>query len=199
MTACESQPCLTYPALSEPIQSRAREPCWGSLHVLLVKPRARPAPPPPVGASSAGLTRRGARYRFLGSAALCMCLVAEGAADVYYTFGVYCWDVAAGCVICREAGVSVLDTAGTPRQARRYTPARSSWPGPTPCTRSDGASLDTYTRSPGPMEPVWARTPAPPGQLIEPGAVKSFFSQSTPRDELVGYLLRCSTQGLWHD
>ncbi|XP_043231254.1 inositol monophosphatase 1-like isoform X3 [Amphibalanus amphitrite] len=51
-------------------------------------------------------------YRFLGSAALCMCLLAEGGADVYYTFGVYCWDVAAGCVICREAGGVVLDTAG---------------------------------------------------------------------------------------
>ncbi|KAF0302526.1 Inositol monophosphatase 1 [Amphibalanus amphitrite] len=50
-------------------------------------------------------------YRFLGSAALCMCLLAEGGADVYYTFGVYCWDVAAGCVICREAGGVVLDTA----------------------------------------------------------------------------------------
>ena len=41
-----------------------------------------------------------------------MCLVAEGASDVYYTFGVYCWDVAAGYVICREAGAVVLDTAG---------------------------------------------------------------------------------------
>ena len=50
-----------------------------------------------------------------------MCLVAEGASDVYYTFGVYCWDVAAGYVICREAGAVVLDTAGIHRDTSRST------------------------------------------------------------------------------
>jgi len=52
--------------------------------------------------------------RFLGSAALCMCQVAEGGCDVYYTMGVHCWDVAAGYVICDEAGATVRDTAGGP-------------------------------------------------------------------------------------
>ena len=42
--------------------------------------------------------------RMLGSAALNMCMVAQGGADAYYEFGVHCWDIAAGDVILREAG-----------------------------------------------------------------------------------------------
>ena len=41
-----------------------------------------------------------------------MCCVAEGAGDVCYTVGIHCWDIAAGAVICREAGAVVLDTSG---------------------------------------------------------------------------------------
>ena len=42
--------------------------------------------------------------RSCGSAALSMCLVAEGGVDVYYEAGVHAWDVCAGVVIVREAG-----------------------------------------------------------------------------------------------
>ena len=40
----------------------------------------------------------------IGSAALSMCMVAQGIMDVYYEFGVHCWDIAAGDIILREAG-----------------------------------------------------------------------------------------------
>lgn len=42
--------------------------------------------------------------RSLGSAALNLCAVAEGALDVYWEGGCYAWDVCAGWCILREAG-----------------------------------------------------------------------------------------------
>ncbi len=45
--------------------------------------------------------------RRLGSAALDLCLVAEGAADGYVEEGVHVWDYAAGALIAREAGARV--------------------------------------------------------------------------------------------
>jgi myo-inositol-1(or 4)-monophosphatase len=42
--------------------------------------------------------------RRLGSAALDLCLVAEGALDAYYEDGVHLWDWAAGALIAAEAG-----------------------------------------------------------------------------------------------
>lgn len=52
------------------------------------------------------------RVRALGSAALNMCFVACGRANAYYEFGIHCWDVAAGIVILKEAGGSVLGATG---------------------------------------------------------------------------------------
>ena len=48
----------------------------------------------------------------LGSAALSMCMVASGGADVYYENGIYCWDIAAGDIIVREAGGTTLSLTG---------------------------------------------------------------------------------------
>ena len=50
--------------------------------------------------------------RTLGSAALTLCYVAMGAADVYHTDNLYPWDVAAGVLMIREAGGVVIDTNG---------------------------------------------------------------------------------------
>ena len=52
--------------------------------------------------------------RALGSAALNLAAVAEGFADAYFEFGIHCWDVAAGALIVREAGGTVVDTTGGP-------------------------------------------------------------------------------------
>lgn len=46
----------------------------------------------------------GRGIRSLGSAALSMCLIAQGVVDIYYEAGVHAWDVAAGAVIVKEAG-----------------------------------------------------------------------------------------------
>lgn len=54
------------------------------------------------------------RIRTLGSAALNMCMVALGAADCNYEFGIHAWDIAAGDLIVREAGGVVIDPAGGP-------------------------------------------------------------------------------------
>ena len=54
----------------------------------------------------------GFSIRCLGSAALNMCLVANASAEVYYEFGIHCWDMAAGLLIAREAGCVVIDPSG---------------------------------------------------------------------------------------
>ena len=46
----------------------------------------------------------GRGVRSVGSAALSMCLIAQGAVDVYYEQGVHAWDVCAGAIIVEEAG-----------------------------------------------------------------------------------------------
>lgn len=50
--------------------------------------------------------------RCLGSAALNMAMVAMGAADANYEFGIHSWDVCAAELIVREAGGVVIDPAG---------------------------------------------------------------------------------------
>ncbi|GAB3591039.1 Inositol-1-monophosphatase SuhB [Corynebacterium faecale] len=45
--------------------------------------------------------------RRLGSAALDLCLLADGQVDVYYEHGLNCWDYAAGILIAEEAGALV--------------------------------------------------------------------------------------------
>lgn len=52
------------------------------------------------------------RIRALGSAALNMCMVALGGADVCFEFGIHAWDIAAGDIIVREAGGVCIDPAG---------------------------------------------------------------------------------------
>ena len=47
-----------------------------------------------------------------GSAALNLCSVASGAADLYYEFGIHVWDIAAAGVIAEEAGVTLMDPSG---------------------------------------------------------------------------------------
>jgi len=52
--------------------------------------------------------------RAIGSAALNLCHVAEGSCDAYFEYGIHCWDIAAGELICREAGAYVCDPTGDP-------------------------------------------------------------------------------------
>ncbi|XP_061725140.1 inositol monophosphatase 1-like, partial [Cydia pomonella] len=52
--------------------------------------------------------------RTLGSAALNMCMVALGGADLNFEFGIHVWDIAAGDIIVREAGGVCIDPAGGP-------------------------------------------------------------------------------------
>jgi myo-inositol-1(or 4)-monophosphatase len=47
--------------------------------------------------------------RLLGSAALNACYVANGCGDLYYEYGIHIWDMAAACLIAKEAGCIVCD------------------------------------------------------------------------------------------
>ncbi|HSA99818.1 MAG TPA: inositol monophosphatase family protein [Anaerolineales bacterium] len=51
--------------------------------------------------------------RRLGSAALDLCYVAAGRFDGYWEMSLNAWDVAAGGLICEEAGVRVTDVQGS--------------------------------------------------------------------------------------
>jgi myo-inositol-1(or 4)-monophosphatase len=63
------------------------------------------------GAIVADLLPRVRDIRRAGSAALDLAGTAIGRADLYYEFGVKRWDVAAGELICREAGLEVVELA----------------------------------------------------------------------------------------
>ncbi|KAM7445964.1 Inositol monophosphatase 1 [Porites harrisoni] len=65
--------------------------------------------------------------RMLGSAALNLCSIAEGSADLYYEFGIHVWDIAAAGLIVEEAGGVLLDPSGGPidLMARRVLAAGS--------------------------------------------------------------------------
>lgn len=63
------------------------------------------------GAVVADLLPRIRDIRRAGSAALDLAGTAIGRADLYYEFGVQRWDVAAGELICREAGLDVVQLA----------------------------------------------------------------------------------------
>lgn len=58
------------------------------------------------------LVRLAHGFRSLGAAALNICMVALGGADVYYEYGIHAWDYAAGEFIVREAGGYTCDPAG---------------------------------------------------------------------------------------
>lgn len=49
-----------------------------------------------------------------GSAAIDLCHIASGRADGFWEFGLKPWDMAAGALICTEAGALVTDIAGAP-------------------------------------------------------------------------------------
>ncbi|KAG9509531.1 Inositol monophosphatase 1, partial [Fragariocoptes setiger] len=50
--------------------------------------------------------------RMMGSAALNICAVASGQVNLYYEWGLHCWDMAAALVILTEAGGCVFDPTG---------------------------------------------------------------------------------------
>lgn len=50
--------------------------------------------------------------RTVGSAVVTMGFVAIGGSDCYVDFNIHAWDMAAGCVVVREAGGVVIDPAG---------------------------------------------------------------------------------------
>jgi myo-inositol-1(or 4)-monophosphatase len=54
------------------------------------------------------------RVRMLGTAALDLAWVAEGRLDASITLGNKPWDTAAGVILAREAGATVVDTDGSP-------------------------------------------------------------------------------------
>ncbi|KAL8243553.1 hypothetical protein R6Q59_009811 [Mikania micrantha] len=68
--------------------------------------------------------------RFLGSAALNFCGVAEGTLDIYWEGGCWAWDVCAGWVILKEAGGMVVDgnpgTWDIPVTHRKYLAVRAA-------------------------------------------------------------------------
>lgn len=50
--------------------------------------------------------------RMGGSAALNLCSLASGSAEVYYEFGIHVWDIAAAGLLVEEAGGVLLDPSG---------------------------------------------------------------------------------------
>ncbi|XP_045464930.1 inositol monophosphatase 1 [Harmonia axyridis] len=65
--------------------------------------------------------------RSTGSAALNMAMVALGAADAYFEFGIHVWDIAAGELLVTEAGGVIMDPSGgtIDRLSRRVLVASS--------------------------------------------------------------------------
>ena len=63
------------------------------------------------GAVVADLLPRIRDIRRAGSAALDLVWTAAGRHDLYYEFGVKRWDIAAGALIAREAGLDVVELA----------------------------------------------------------------------------------------
>lgn len=57
---------------------------------------------------------RSQSLRRLGSAALNLCYLAEGCLDAYWANSVKAWDVAAGYLIAKSAGVQFTNTDGSP-------------------------------------------------------------------------------------
>ncbi|KAK7868561.1 hypothetical protein R5R35_009458 [Gryllus longicercus] len=63
-----------------------------------------------------GLVKGAHGARAIGCAATTLCYVANGSIDAYVQDGLYCWDVAAGSIIVKEAGGIVLNSNGKPFQ-----------------------------------------------------------------------------------
>lgn len=64
------------------------------------------------------LSRAARGVRRLGSAAVELCLVAEGSLDASITIGNQPWDTAAGAIIAREAGAILMDADGSSHTTR---------------------------------------------------------------------------------
>lgn len=69
---------------------------------------------PQVIKKTASLVEKIVRIRILGSAALNLCLVAEGHAAAFIGFDCRSWDIAAGMLIVEEAGGTVSNINGEP-------------------------------------------------------------------------------------
>jgi myo-inositol-1(or 4)-monophosphatase len=68
--------------------------------------------------------------RRMGSAALDLCAAAEGLVDAYYEQGLAAWDLAAGGLIAREAGLKVTGLDGIPAGPRLVLAAPPALHGP---------------------------------------------------------------------
>ncbi|XP_069113731.1 inositol monophosphatase 1-like isoform X1 [Argopecten irradians] len=51
--------------------------------------------------------------RCLGSAAVNMCMIAQGSGDAYIEYGIHIWDIAASGIIVEEAGGVLMDPSGS--------------------------------------------------------------------------------------
>eukprot|EP00127_Corallochytrium_limacisporum_P006499 Clim_evm30s229 gene=Clim_evmTU30s229 len=78
---------------------------WGS--------RRQPQYMEPLVANMTAMAKASQGMRCMGSAALNCCEVAAARADVFYEYGIHCWDYAAGAVIAKEAGCHVCDPDGS--------------------------------------------------------------------------------------
>jgi myo-inositol-1(or 4)-monophosphatase len=74
------------------------------------------------------LTSRVHRIRMLGTAALDLAWLADGRLDASITLANQPWDVAAGVIIAREAGATVVDADGSPHTL--HSAATIAAPGP---------------------------------------------------------------------
>ncbi|WP_344086402.1 inositol monophosphatase family protein [Luedemannella helvata] len=82
------------------------------------------------GAVVAGLLPHIRDIRRFGSAALDLCLAAEGLVDAFYESGLNTWDFAAGGLIAEEAGLRVTGLAGAPAGADMVLAAPPALYGP---------------------------------------------------------------------
>jgi myo-inositol-1(or 4)-monophosphatase len=73
----------------------------------------------------AGLLPRVRDIRRLGSAAIDLCLVADGRLDAFYERGLNVWDLAAGMLVGTEAGVTVRGIDGQPPHSHMVVAARA--------------------------------------------------------------------------
>ncbi|KAH8378709.1 hypothetical protein KR009_000877 [Drosophila setifemur] len=98
--------------------------------------------------------------RSIGSTAMCLAMVASGAADGFYNFGLHVWDMAAGVIIITEAGGIVMDPAGGELDimSRRCLAASTE-----PLAKELGSNLEQNYPKPRDDEPRPEKMDAVPG------------------------------------
>ena len=74
------------------------------------------------------LLEKGGMFYRDGSGALGLCYVAAGRIDVYFATSVKIWDIAAGCLLVREAGGALSQLDGTPLDLENPRFAASATP-----------------------------------------------------------------------